>query len=141
MLDDLGLGPALRWQAKEISRRSGIPVSVDIQGDPDGLPETYRICLYRAIQEALTNCTKHSHATRVTITVVQGKGVVSASIQDNGRGFQENSLRTRGLGLVGLEERVKALHGKVTISSQAGSGTLITVDLPLSAEHLGEVAS
>jgi signal transduction histidine kinase len=141
MLDDLGLGPALRWQAKEISRRSGIAVSLDIQGDLDGLPETYRICLYRAIQEALTNCTKHSHANRVVITVVQHKDVVSASIQDNGRGFQENSVRTRGLGLVGLEERVKALQGKVTISSQAGSGTLITVDLPLSTEHLGEVAS
>jgi len=141
MLDDLGLGPALRWQAKEISRRSGIAVSLDIQGDLDGLPETYRICLYRVIQEALTNCTKHSHATRVAITVVQGKDVVSASIQDNGKGFQENSLGPRGLGLVGLAERVKALQGKVTISSQAGSGTLITVDLPLSAKHLGEVAS
>jgi signal transduction histidine kinase len=141
MLDDLGLGPALRWQAKEISRRSGIPVSLDIQGDLDSLPEPYRICLYRAIQEALTNCIKHSQATRVAITVGQDKNLVFASIQDNGRGFQESSPATRGLGLVGLAERVRALQGKLTISSQPGAGALIRVDLPVSAEFQSEIAS
>jgi signal transduction histidine kinase len=130
MLDDLGLGAALRWQAKEISRRSGIPVSVEIKGDLDRLDETHRICLYRVVQEALTNCTKHSEATRIAVRVRQENGLVSASIQDNGRGFQENSDRSRGLGLVGLEERVRALQGNVTISSQAGWGALIRVDLP-----------
>jgi signal transduction histidine kinase len=140
MLDDLGLGPALRWQAKEISRRSGIPVSIDIRGDLDGLPETYRICLYRAIQEALTNCTKHSQATRVGIIVTQEEDLVWAAIQDNGRGFPEDGVRTRGLGLVGLEERVRALQGKLTISSQDGTGTLIRVDLPVVRENQDEVA-
>lgn len=140
MLDDLGLGPALRWQAKEISRRSGIPVSIDLGGELDNLPETHRICLYRAIQEALTNCTKHSQATRVAITVTQENDAVSASIRDNGRGFSENGVRTRGLGLVGLEERVRALHGNLTISSQDGAGTLIRVDLPVRREDQGEVA-
>jgi signal transduction histidine kinase len=140
MLDDLGLGPALRWQAKEISRRSGIPVSIDIQAELDGLPETYRICLYRAIQEALTNCTKHSHATRVGITVSRENGLVSAAIRDNGRGLPEDGVRTRGLGLVGLEERVRALEGKLTISAQDGAGTLIRVDLPTPRENQGEVA-
>jgi signal transduction histidine kinase len=139
MLDDLGLGPALRWQAKEISRRSGIPVSIDIGGDLDELPETYRICLYRAIQEALTNCTKHSQATRVAIAVTQEKDLVSASIRDNGKGFPENRVHTRGLGLVGLEERVRALQGKLTVSSQDGAGTLIRVDLPVPRENHGEV--
>ena len=140
MLDDLGLGPALRWQAKEISRRSGIPVSIEIQGDLDELPETYRICLYRAIQEALTNCTKHSEATRVAITVTQEKDLISASIRDNGRGLPENGVRRRGLGLVGLEERVKALEGKLTISSPDGAGTLIRVDLPVPQENHQKLA-
>jgi signal transduction histidine kinase len=139
MLDDLGLGPALRWQAKEISRRSGIPVSVEIQGDLDGLPETHRICLYRATQEALTNCAKHSQATRVAITVTQGQDLVSASIQDNGRGFQEHGVRTRGMGLLGLEERVRVLQGRLTISSQDGAGTLIRVELPVTRENKTEV--
>lgn len=134
MLDDLGLGPALRWQAKEFSRRSGIPVSVDIEGHFDHLPENYRICLYRTIQEALTNCIKHAEASRVTVTVKQEGDLVSASVQDNGKGFDAPHLRTDGLGLVGMEERVRALEGRLTITSQSGEGTLVKLDLPLAAE-------
>jgi len=131
MLDDLGLGAALRWQAKEFSARSGIPVSIDIEGEVNSLPEAFRICLYRAIQEALTNCLRHAEANRVTIAIVQEKDLVSASIQDNGRGFETSSLRTRGLGLVGMEERVRALQGELTVSSRPGFGTLIRIELPL----------
>jgi signal transduction histidine kinase len=137
MLDDLGLEPALRWQAKEFSRRSEIPVAVDIQGNIDTLPETIRICLYRAIQEALTNCIKHAEAGRVTVTVKQQEDLVSASVQDNGKGFDANRLHTQGLGLVGMEERVRALQGQLTVSSQPGEGTLVSLALPLSAaEHV-----
>ncbi len=134
MLDDLGLEPALRWQAKEFSRRSGIPVSVDIQGKIESLPETARICLYRAIQEALTNCIKHAAASRVTVTVKQGEDLVSASVQDNGKGFDARHLHTQGLGLVGMEERVRALQGRFAISSQPGKGTLVTLALPVPSE-------
>jgi signal transduction histidine kinase len=131
MLDDLGLGAALRWQAKEFTNRSGIPVCIEIQGEINDLPENFRICLYRAIQEALTNCLKHARASRVTISLVQEKDLVSASIQDNGAGFETGSLRTQGLGLVGMEERVRALQGELTISSKPGQGTLIRIELPL----------
>jgi signal transduction histidine kinase len=99
------------------------------------LPETHGLCLYRATQEALTNCAKHSQATRVAITVTQGQDLVSASIQDNGRGFQEHKVRTRGMGLLGLEERVRVLQGRLTISSQDGTGTLIRVELPVTREN------
>jgi signal transduction histidine kinase len=139
MLDDLGLGAALRWQAKEFTNRSGIPVSVDIQGDINNLPENFRICLYRAIQEALTNCLKHAHASSVSITLAQEKDLVTASIRDDGAGFSPANLRTRGLGLVGMEERVRALQGELTILSKPGQGTLIRIELPLlrvqQAEH------
>jgi signal transduction histidine kinase len=80
MLDDLGLEPALRWQAKEFSRRSGTPVTVEIEGKLDGLPEAVRICLYRVIQEALTNCMKHASATRVTVSVCREADLISASV-------------------------------------------------------------
>jgi signal transduction histidine kinase len=135
MLDDLGLEPALRWQAKEFSLRSGIPVSVDIKGKIDTLPENVRICLYRAIQEALTNCTKHSEATRVIVTVRHEEDLVTASIQDNGKGFDVHHLYTQGVGLVGIEERVRALQGRLTISSKPGEGTLVSFAVPLTAEH------
>ncbi len=122
MLDDLGLGPALRWQAKEFSRRSGIPASVNIEGNIDTLPEAIRICLYRAIQEALTNCIKHAEASRVTVTVKQREDSVSISVQDNGKGFDLNHLHTRGLGLVGMEERARALRGSSPFPRNLATG-------------------
>jgi len=131
MLDDLGLEPALRWQTKEFSRRSGIPALLDIQGKIDQLPEPVRICLYRAIQEALTNCAKYADASRVTVTVEQEEDLLTASVQDNGKGFDAHHLRTQGLGLVGMEERVRALQGRLTISSQPGKGTRVALSLPL----------
>jgi signal transduction histidine kinase len=129
MLDDLGLEPALHWQAKEFSRRYGIPVSVNVAGRIDRLPEALRLCLYRAIQEAMTNCGKHAYAHRVTIVVKRDETQVTASVHDDGRGF--NSLtQTTGLGLMGMTERVRALNGRMTVDSEPGGGTLIKVELP-----------
>ena len=125
MLDDLGLEPALRWQTKEFSRRCGIPVALAIEGQLDSLPEAPRLCVYRAIQEALTNCGKHADASRVTVTVSHRDDRVSASVQDNGKGFDKLRLQTLGLGLVGMTERVRALQGIITVSSEPGRGTLI----------------
>ncbi len=136
MLDDLGLEPALRWQTKEFSRRCGIPVALAIEGRLDSLPEALRLCLYRAIQEALTNCGKHADASRVTVTVRNDDNRVSASVQDNGKGFDKLRLQTHGLGLVGMGERVRALQGVITVSSEPGRGTLISLEVPLVANRL-----
>jgi signal transduction histidine kinase len=129
MLDDLGLGPALHWQAKEFSRRCGIPVSVDIEGRLDHLPEALRLCLYRGIQEAMTNCGKHADASRVTVVVKQQEDRVIASVHDDGRGFDAR-LQTPGLGLMGMTERVRALQGRMSVASEPGGGTLIKLELP-----------
>jgi signal transduction histidine kinase len=129
MLDDLGLEPALHWQAKEFSRRCGIPVSLNIEGKLDNLPEALRLCLYRAIQEAMTNCGKHADASRVTVVVKQDQTQVIASVHDDGRGF-DSLLKTHGLGLLGMTERVRALQGRMSVSSEPGSGTLIRLELP-----------
>jgi signal transduction histidine kinase len=129
MLDDLGLAPALHWQAKEFSRRYGIPVSVNVAGRLDGLPEALRLCLYRAIQEAMTNCGKHADANQVTIVVKQDETQVIASVHDDGRGFDALS-QTPGLGLMGMRERVRALKGRMTVDSEPGGGTSISVELP-----------
>jgi signal transduction histidine kinase len=136
MLDDLGLEPALRWQTREFSRRSGIPVALAIEGRLEGLPEALRLCLYRSIQEALTNCAKHAEATRITVTVRNQDDRVLASVQDNGRGFDRLRLQTHGLGLVGMSERVRALNGLITVTSEPGRGTLISLEVPLAANRL-----
>src|ERR1700761_5539241 len=129
MLDDLGLEPALHWQAKEFSRRCGIPVSLNIEGKLDNLPEALRLCLYRAIQEAMTNCVKHAGASHVAVVVKQDETRVTASVQDDGRGF-DVLVKTPGLGLLGMTERVRALQGRMSVSSAPGSGTLISLELP-----------
>jgi signal transduction histidine kinase len=129
MLDDLGLEPALHWQAKEFSRRCGIPVSVNIDGKLDKLPEALRLCLYRSIQEAMTNCGKHADASRITVVVKQDDSRVVASVHDDGRGF-DALLKTPGLGLLGMTERVRALQGRMSVSSEPGRGTLISLELP-----------
>src|SRR5271170_2673883 len=129
MLDDLGLEPALHWQAKEFSRRYGIPVSVSVDGRLDSLPEALRLCLYRTIQEAMTNCGKHADASQVTIVVKQDETQVTASVHDDGRGF--NALtQTPGLGLIGMTERVRALKGRMSVDSEPGVGTSICIELP-----------
>ena len=139
MLDDLGLAPALRWQAKEFSRRMGVPISVDIEGSLDQLSEAHRICLYRAVQEALTNSARHAEASRITVKIAHKQDVVTASIVDNGKGFPDKQLRTRGLGLAGMEERVRALQGTLTVSSHPGQGTELQISLPVYAEPTRDV--
>jgi signal transduction histidine kinase len=129
MLDDLGLIPALKWQARESSKRTSMDVSVATELDSDDLPDEYKTCIYRVVQEALHNCERHSHAKAVRIRVQQEPDRLVLKIQDDGRGFE--ARQTKGLGLLGIQERVAQLGGKVQIHSQPGSGTILAVEWPL----------
>ena len=129
MLDDLGLLPALRWQAREVSKRTSMDVSIATELASDDFPEEYKTCLYRVVQEALHNCSRHSHATTVRIRIQQETSRLSLSIQDDGQGFDVN--QSKGLGLLGIEERVSRLGGKCEIHSEAGGGTILAIELPL----------
>lgn len=131
MLDDLGLAPAIDWQAREFSRRSGVPVSVEMDGSLGNLPDPQRTCVYRVVQEALTNCARHAKAKAIRILLHGRKGWLSLTIQDDGIGFTPDAIRGRGLGLIGLEERVRKLGGKLDIHSQPMKGTALSVELPL----------
>ena len=136
MLDDLGLGPALEWQAREFSRHTGVPVEVLLEGVPPNLPEAHRTCLYRVVQEALTNCARHADARRIRVMLHADSGRLGLTVEDDGRGLPEAVLRDGGaagggLGLVGIEERVHELGGAVALHSQPGKGTLLKVSIPL----------
>src|SRR5207244_12173529 len=98
--DDCGIVAAVRWQASELSRRAGTPVELQIEGDFDGLGDERRTCLYRVVQEALTNCARHAEATMIQITMQRKKETVCLSIRDDGVGFDTGRART-GRGLVG----------------------------------------
>jgi len=133
MLDDLGLVPALRWQAREMSKRTSIDVSVATESVSDNLPDEYKTCIYRAVQEALHNCSRHSRATTVRIRVHQDARRLLLSIQDDGQGFDVKQLK--GMGLLGIEERVTRLGGEFRIHSEAGNGTIMTVTLPIATAN------
>ncbi len=128
MLDDLGLVPALEWQAREVSRNYGLRVNIAAEGVSDQLPEEHKTCIYRIVQEALHNCVRHAGASVVRIMLKQARNGVSVLIQDDGHGFRPEM--ERGLGLVGMEERVTHLGGTFHVESQLGRGTLLAITLP-----------
>ena len=130
MLDDLGLVPALKWQAREFSKRTSMDVSVAAELASDDLPDQYKTCIYRVVQEALHNCSDHAHASSVRIRVQQEPKRLTLTIQDDGHGF--DSRHVKGLGLLGIQERVARLGGKCMVHSAPGSGTILSVELPFS---------
>ncbi len=131
MLDDFGLVPALEWQAREVSKRTGLRVHVTADEASGELPDDLRTCIYRVVQEALHNCARHSHARSVQVVVKQEGSKIILSVEDDGRGF--DARRVRGLGLVGMEERVNHLGGAFEIESEPGGGTRVAVELPLAS--------
>ena len=134
MLDDLGLVPAVQWQAREVSRRSGIEVDVSAESVADDLPEAHKTCVYRVVQEALHNCAQHSGARSVRLTMVQDERQIQLDIQDDGKGFDSRSVR--GMGLLGMEERITHLGGAFRVDSQPGRGTTLHIELPLETEAI-----
>jgi len=128
MLDDLGLIPALEWQAREVSRRGEMEVDVHSALSSEQLPDEIKICVYRLVQEALNNAATHASAKNAHVSVTQ-TDTLRVEVTDDGQGF--DSKRVRGMGLLGMEERVKRLGGTLEIESRPGQGTTVVAKLPL----------
>jgi signal transduction histidine kinase len=129
MLDDFGLVPALNWHARETGKRTGLDVLVRAGGDADDLPEEHKTCIYRLVQEAVNNSARHSSARTVEVVVERQDSRVLFSVRDDGCGFDTRFVR--GLGLLGMEERVRRLGGNLKITSKPGRGTLVRAALPV----------
>lgn len=130
MLDDLGLGPAIEWAGREFSRVSGIPVDVSVEGALARLTEAQKTSLFRVVQESLTNVARHARAQRVSVRLVESAQRLELVVSDDGRGMEPGRNR-RGLGLLGMEERVRELGGVFSLSSAPGAGTTVRVEIPL----------
>ena len=138
MLDDLGLVPALEWQARELSKRGGVWVDVDAREVSEHLPEEHKTCVYRIVQEALHNIVQHAGARKVKITVWQEERWLSLSVEDDGRGFDPK--HQKGMGLVGIEERIKHLGGSFEVRFRGGCRHGLA-DLPAAARSGGGMKS
>ncbi len=130
MLDDLGLTPALAWLVKETSRSSGMEFETNVDPALNLLPDTHRTCLYRVAQEALTNISKHAGAHKVEVSLKILGGWVVGTVADDGCGFDTRLPTREGLGLAGMEERLRELGGHLRVISVLGEGTRLEFRLP-----------
>jgi signal transduction histidine kinase len=135
MLDDFGLPDTLKWYLRKFSDRTGVRTELVEERLSDRLPIDVEVCVYRAIQEALTNVSRHAHATACRVFVQRLAPSVIVTVEDDGVGLQGASAvtgaRRGGLGLVGIRERVSELGGTFRIEGESGKGTRLTIELPL----------
>ena len=129
-LDDFGLVPALERLVETFREQTGIEVDLEPRLGEERLPSDVETTLYRITQEALTNVVKHAHAKRVSIVLTRRDGSISAVIEDDGQGFQEGKGSGNGLGLLGMQERVALVDGRLSVESSPGSGTTLSIEVP-----------
>ncbi|MEJ2210654.1 MAG: histidine kinase [Anaerolineae bacterium] len=135
MLDDLGLMPTLKQYVADYEEKSGLAANFTVMGRETRLPSHVEVALFRTIQELLTNIQTHAHATHAQVLLDFQDGLVSASVEDDGSGFdvgevQNPSQQRKGLGLATIQERAEMLGGRVQIESRIGRGTKIRIELP-----------
>ena len=136
VLEDLGVTSAIQWLASNFSDSSGVKLTPDIEDIDHLFPKHNWITIYRVIQEALTNISKHAHAGNVTLAIRRDEDAVVFSVVDDGIGFDPegarmNDITERGLGLATMDERVRMLGGTLDLWSQGGVGTRLTFRIPV----------
>jgi signal transduction histidine kinase len=125
----------LRDELKFLQQSLGLEVILESQPEDLSLPHYIEREVYYALREALTNVTKHSHASRVEIQITQSPDLLAASLKDNGVGFDQRNQKNRGrLGLSGMEDRIKKIGGQLTIKSSPGLGSSVSLAIPLFEE-------
>ena len=129
-LDDFGLTPAIERLADTLRQNRSVKVDVEIGIGDERLPADVETTIYRIVQEALTNISKHAAATRISISLTRKERAVMVVIEDDGDGF-DPSNHTDGLGLAGMRERVTLLGGRLRVEASRGSGTTVAVEVPV----------
>jgi signal transduction histidine kinase len=134
MLDDLGLPDTATWYLRGFSRRTGITSELVVERLERRLDPEVESCTYRIIQEAVTNVARHAQASLCRVEIARTDASLRISIEDDGKGFDQAAdprAASRGLGLVGVRERVARLGGTLRVESRVGAGTRLMVELPV----------
>ena len=137
LLDDLGLPAAVEWYLKGFSRRTDIKTELLQDRMQERLPAEVETCIFRIVQEALTNVARHAQAKSAWVYLQRLPHTVLLTVEDDGIGLLHevgDEARRPGLGLLGIRERATEQGGSFTIESQPGKGTRVTVELPIEAE-------
>ena len=139
MLDDLGLVTAIQWLTENSLQKAGITFNFKTRGRVKRLDSQLAITLFRVIQEATHNIAKHSDAKSANISLYFLKSAIKVTVTDDGRGFDvEEAMSTkdrpRGLGILGMKERVQLMKGTIEIRSRLRGGTEIDIEIPLVKE-------
>lgn len=136
LLDDLGLAPTIRWYTDRFTKRLNVNVEVNVDGFEERLPGEIETVIYRVMQEAMTNISRHAEAKNVRVDLEREKSSVMMLVEDDGKGFDVEAVADQEtpegkLGLMGMEERVGYLGGSLDIRSTPGKGTTIRVEIPM----------
>jgi two-component system sensor histidine kinase DegS len=135
-LDDLGLVPTIRRYLTELKERENFTVGLEVRGEEKRLINTYEVALFRLIQESLNNARKYAQAKQVSVAIHTSDTMIWVKICDDGKGFDLTKILTEvagktSFGLLSMKERIELLNGNLTIDTAIGSGTQITVELPV----------
>ena len=137
MLDDFGLPDTLRWYLRKFSDRTGVRTELVDDHLSERLPIDLEVCVYRVVQEALTNVSRHAQASACRVFVQRVASSLIVTVEDDGIGWQvptsDRRMSRDGLGLVGIRERVEDLGGRFRIEGKSRKGTRLTIELPLAA--------
>lgn len=135
MLDDLGLGPTLRWLVRSLQQQTGIAVDLRLQGDDARADPAVETLVYRLVQEALTNVVKHAGATDAVVAVTWDDRCIRVRVEDRGRGFDSARILSAsdesGFGVRAMRDRVSFYDGHFRLRSVPGSGTVVEAEIPL----------
>jgi two-component system, chemotaxis family, CheB/CheR fusion protein len=146
LIDEAGLGSAIRWLVQGFSERSGVKVALSIPEELKRMPEEIEITLFRVLQEALTNVTRHSGAKSVEIQITQKPEAAILKVSDNGTGLPAELLessqpgdRPFGVGVLGMKERLAQFGGKLDIRN-GRKGAVVTAEVPIPPQEAAKIA-
>ncbi len=139
-LDDLGLASAIRWYAETHLGEAGVEATVVVDQPRRRLPQHLEVALFRVAQEAVNNIAKHADAHHARIRLAFAEGTATVTVSDDGRGFEPDrvlgvGVPTRSVGLLGMQERVRLLDGRLQVRSTPSKGTTLTARIPIPEER------